>query len=1092
MSDRDSVAYNDDPTIVAKCRTPKQDGIQEILFMPSTGECLFIGPEHFLELYREKGDDGIPNLGESALEEIGKNTELSEKEKAEEVNKILFDSRKTGESQIGEAIKFAECIDLGDKKPIMVAKKFIEKLKKDNTLHFKLVESTGTGGEDIFKDFRIEVESETKKGKKNKILDKKIDTKLRSALLEKFHPRVKHFENKIKNGKSENELSDKQKKQLAEAAKTLLSKVRFPEHIQKFIDGLQVELIGEWEKTYSVWKGERNWNNEESKKQILIVLQDPEILEEDPSLKKRKFNQDDADYALRAIKDLWYTEEDPSVYNDIMTGVIDSRQLYAEEDVRNKLINRVKQAEVPPALFEASTSAAVMRMTARAEGSFKSDITKGQVIEASGKLSADMALAEGKANMKFQLPDENGFNAVLRIKKKEEKLIWHELPADNSDRYPANFHFDSSFVAPHTAHGLQAQLVTLSQTASAQGGQLVGLDIIGHTDAVGAASYNQALGMRRAESAYDFLQEDYVGLAHNFQKGKWNKTHVEFMQAVVHVYNNKSLISSIINKEFPSRSVNLKEALRNPDSIYSFTNCDNTLKLEEHHEFLKQNYPDYKSYASEKVNVGIDINMPNFRMGLSYINGYSNDYILGLLKEYRQCMWPTELNIDLDKAIRYRDGIISKGEQELKIDTQLRNEANRRVVLKGYLLSPQSKSTSEEKSLDFGYFRMNLEGYASGYAGANITLSGTANLSVDPENLLLKGIVDDKEKPEKKKAGNEEDKDKEEKSQAVKAETEAKAEFFAGVKAEAGLKALLFWHESKPKKQGWWELGSVGYAINGSAGLSAEAEFKIGYDKESGRFIIKASASATLGVGGGGKVEFSVGLGGLWKFVQYVYTQIKENDFAFVDFFEEESVFTIFIGWHVKMLQEGINLAIEAGEAISDAALEVASKAQEILSLGRDIVRDWKEVKQEREEAIALVEAIENHDEMLQHATPEVKGRVLYLLTQHRTSNLLIDVWEGDFNHESENAAVKLIQECIVSKRDWQETFEHMAIQAQQNGKKALPYLGSGEKGTTTTDAKLKENQKRMEENEIWLKTYLLNDADDWAKVIEKRNDLWK
>ncbi len=115
----------------------------------------------------------------------------------------------------------------------------------------------------------------------------------------------------------------------------------------------------------------------------------------------------------------------------------------------------------------------------------------------------------------------------------------------------------------------------------------------------------------------------------------------------------------------------------------------------------------------------------------------------------------------------------------------------------------------------------------------------------------------------------------------------------------------MFWHESNPPQKGWWELGSVGYAVNGSAGVSLEGEFKIGYDGRSRRFVIKASASATLGIGGGGEVQFSVGLGGLWRLVQYVYQQIKDNDFEFVDFFEDQNAFTVYCGWYVKMLQGG-------------------------------------------------------------------------------------------------------------------------------------------------------------------------------------------
>jgi len=81
-----------------------------------------------------------------------------------------------------------------------------------------------------------------------------------------------------------------------------------------------------------------------------------------------------------------------------------------------------------------------------------------------------------------------------------------------------------------------------------------------------------------------------------------------------------------------------------------------------------------------------------------------------------------------------------------------------------------------------------------------------------------------------------------------------------------------------------------------------------------------------------------------------------------------------------------------------------------------------------------------------------------------------------------------LITKYIVSMRDWQETFEHMAEEGLDG--RIGPYLGSANKNTTPTDKKLKENQKRMEFNEIWLKTNLLNDAEDWDKVMDHKKVL--
>ncbi len=1091
-----SVISNDDPAKGVTTDITEDEKLDEILFLPSTGECFFLDKVKNEELKTGEVDEQTPNLADTTFENIGIDTDLSQEEKAEKVNNVLFDSKKVGEGEIEEAIKFVECIGLGEKKPVMVAKKFLEDLK-DSKYQVQLIEREADEDNNVFKDYILSASREDKFEEKRTLLDKK----LRTSFLANNYPKIKRREEKAEKNKKGSALSESEKDAIISSTKEMLAGMVLPEKFKKFIEGTQVDLVGSWEDSYSVWEGKRNWNNKKEKDVIVKLLD------------KEDFNQDDAADSIRKIRDLWDREDTKDLYADILkmseglsytadliyAKKIDDDNPSKEElqlqqehnENRKNLLDKVKDAEIPPAIFEASVSASVMRMSAKASGSFRSDLASGEVINALGEFSADMALAEGKANMKFQLPDENGYHAKLQIKKKIESVKWEDLTVDNSVDYPANFHFDSSFVAPNTAKGVQAQLYLIAQQAKTLGGSLVGLDIVGHTDAVGATTYNYELGKERAQAVYDFLKGDLVGMAQNFQNGNWNRHHIEFMQAVVHLYKSNFLEKVTLLSDFGSKSMTIKDAIDDPDSILMFTDYNNKMKFEEHHQFLKQSFEDYNKASKKRVTVEPYPYMPYFREQLTYHEGYTNSYILDLLRAYRQTVWNELFDVNLDEIIQYRSGLLSKGEQELLIDTQMRNEANRRVVLKGYLHSNESESSIDDSGLDFGYFRMDLEGYASGYAGANIALSGSAELSVDPENLLIKGIAGGEKKEDEKNTTQQDNQEEGDDKQPVTAEADASAAFFAGVKAEAGLKALLFWHENEPVKEGWWELGSVGYSVNGSAGISAEAEFKIGYDNESGRFIVKVSASATLGIGGGGKVEFSVGLGGLWKLVQYVYKQIKDNDFAFVDFFEDQTIYTTYIGWYINMLQKGINLAIDAGDVIGNIATEAARAAQDVLSIGQAIVIDWRNAYQEREDAKKLVESINNSREMLAHATPEVKGRVLYLLTQHRTNSLFEDLIHGDYNHSSEEAAVTLIENYIVSQRDWQETFEHMADEAEKYGDKARPYISSRGKNEVSNSDRLKQNQKRMEQNEIWLKTYLLNDAEDWKKVQDKRNKLW-
>ncbi len=444
----------------------------------------------------------------------------------------------------------------------------------------------------------------------------------------------------------------------------------------------------------------------------------------------------------------------------------------------------------------------------------------------------------------------------------------------------------------------------------------------------------------------------------------------------------------------------------------------------------------------------------------------------------------------MNHLVQYHDGVISKGEQELLINTEARNEANRRVVLKGYIVSPDSSSEIDENCvLDFGYFRMAMEGYASAFVGANVVLSGSVNVSCDPEGLLLKGVMTDEDKKTTEEKKEQSDRE------TFQAEAEGKGEAFAGVKAEAGLKSFLQWNPEMIQGSDCKELGNVGVAVNGSAGIGFEGEFKIGYDKESGRFTVKAKASVTLGILGGGTVDFSVGLGGLLELLKYVYQQIRDNDFSFVDFFEKSDdvdTYMIFVMWHVKMLQNGIDLAKKAEDEVKDAILIARIKAQEILSNWQNLIDIWGDPYQSNEEVHLLLESLENGNGTIQYLTPEVKGRLLFFLAQHRIGNLVDDLTNLDLNHRSEWAALQIIKECIVSKRDWQETFEHIVINANANKKQARPAKKINEKVENKSKSQAEEDYTRMEENELWLKSYLLNDADDWAEVAKRKKELWE
>ncbi|MCG8697689.1 MAG: hypothetical protein MI922_06510, partial [Bacteroidales bacterium] len=894
---------------------PKPTTLHEILLVPSTGECLFIDGKNYDLLQNGSDDNEQPYLIDKALENIsGEN----QQEKLKEFNKILFGDEPDDyvalihKDEYEQKAKFIEVISIKERTSLLVSHSFIEKIKEKDRNYALIIESVNSNTDDIFKDYRV-TEENKKDGEEEGDLSLELDKKIRAAYLKKWHRRIANKEEK------ENYNSDG--KTASENAKKLIDKVEFPKDIKEFIEGTKVNITGKWEKSVAVAEGKRDWCNKEEKKAIIELL------------KKNKFNQDDASVVLRSIRDLWGKKNpgDPSnEYTDFADNIksdYDTKNLYEDKSKRKELRKKIEDQKVPPQVWNASVSGSVLRATAKASGSIKSDISKGELLKAEGKASAEAMLAEGKVKMGYYIPNDKGFHAHFHLKFREENITYEELEVNYSDEYPANFYFDSSFINAQTAIGIKQQLMAIA-SAKGSGDKVIGLDIVGHTDAVGTSSYNRELGLRRAMAAFDFIKRDYIGLSHMFQKREWGKDHVEYMQAVIHLSNQSQsmFLSERSAREIEMNLPTLREAMNDPEKLLQ--KPIQTITFEEHHYALKSNYEEYNSLCQKSIDDSNTLNLGDTKFKKNLCNGFNNSYVIKLIKTYHENLCREILDANVHQIIRYREGVISKGEDQLLVNTQNRSEANRRVELKAYILDEQRTwvKLREDIDMDFGFFRMHVEGTASGYAGATVNLSGSANLSCNPEDMLLKGVLSDKEMGKKKEAeakySNVEEDETNNKKQpqfeGPKAEIEAKAKAFAGVQAEAGLKSTLDW-KAEEKEKSFKILGSVGYAITGSLGIGAEVEFKIGYDDKSGCFTIKACAKVTLGLGGGGKVEYSVGLGGLWALAKHVYGQIEKNKFAFIELFED-GIYEIYNSWYVKLLQKGLDIAGDAQNAIEGMA----------------------------------------------------------------------------------------------------------------------------------------------------------------------------
>jgi len=124
------------------------------------------------------------------------------------------------------------------------------------------------------------------------------------------------------------------------------------------------------------------------------------------------------------------------------------------------------------------------------------------------------------------------------------------------------------------------------------------------------------------------------------------------------------------------------------------------------------------------------------------------------------------------------------------------------------------------------------------------------------------------------------------------------------------------------------------------AGIGLSGEFKIGFDEESQRFVVKVKAQAALGLGIGGQLDIVVSIGAMWDFVTFVHSELARHDFNYLDIFEtadnpdDESdidVFELFSALSWKLLTQGKPLS-------AAAALGVGALADQII----DALNDYR------------------------------------------------------------------------------------------------------------------------------------------------------
>ena len=860
-------------------------------------------------------------------------------------------------------------------------------------------------------------------------------------------------------------------------------------------------------------------------------------------LDKDGFSPDDWKKFLSKVKDIWWDgwrekghdAQPENKFQKFADDFYRFSQFPKSKSEKKTIASTIANEPLPPVMWDASAGAQLMRYSAGASGKAEFNVFETGRLGVSGKAEAKFNLIEGKADVGFYLPNSNGQDLIFKLPVRSTEATWAPLKVNGKPQHffgnLAHFEFDKSIVSPRGVFeltnvftGWDAASTSVQHLTFNPSNKPMVVQVIGHTDAVGKEGYNLQLSKRRARAACALLNNSPAEWISFFKDGTWGEYEIKLMlyYALCEFEWKLGLDWSQIetHEEFLdelSKSLGQRN-IESHDQLLSFVSpqyrealnaikSENTSQLITRFQNLVHKLPASSEIIQPASDGSWDVNDSN---GLRTIMWLTHAYFDGVRNEIKAKL----PNATFTENISFHtDQTVGLGETQLRQNTQQRTRENRRIELLAWAVTDEIDK-SFINDYNFGAVRMHFTGSISGEAGVNLNLSANIGFDVNKHALLAAGTVgaalgqdvklsrgapDSINQNTAEYEGTKQFKDAAFKGQQTltdfNAEAAAKGGAFAGAKAEANIKAAIDWRppldahkeqtknlEASKKTHNFLTLGDVGYMATAMAGAGLEGEFKIGFDAETKRFQIKVSAKACLGLGFGGGFSFSVAINHIFDFVKLVHKKLSDNDFHFIDVFESRSsgaeidVYDLFCAISFELLKEGkplqAGLVYVAGNAIDSA--------MGMLEVYDTTITKWQEANKFSNNIKSLLETINGKPDQLQYLTPEVKGRLLFVLVEakrqrvsqslmQRLPSLLTDIFDLDLNDDIEEAALTLIEQGVHSARDWQKTLQNM-LSIDPQGNMCAP---NGCDGNIMTKVSL------AADNETYLRRYLLENEED-------------
>ncbi|WP_119396436.1 OmpA family protein [Salinibius halmophilus] len=318
----------------------------------------------------------------------------------------------------------------------------------------------------------------------------------------------------------------------------------------------------------------------------------------------------------------------------------------------------------------------------------------------------------------------------------------------------------------------------------------------------------------------------------------------------------------------------------------------------------------------------------------------------------------------------------------------------------------------QELEFEFGFLRVDYEGVLSAAVCAKASLS--AGVHMNTGKALLE------QKPTQEEANEVAVRTREVNvslsNQAAQAGTntpsagaKASGEVFVGVEASAGFTGSLLWHPpiagsvTRLVEGDFKALGSIGCIATVAAGLGAAFDLQIGFDGDTGKFIITFKAKLVAKVGGGGQLQAAVDVAQIHNFYKVIYEQLKRADFRVADIFESANAYLEY-----SALYWG---AFTLADEVLSLQLTFAEKAAELL---QEWIERWADSKDGAMIKRIVERCTEENIEFIQYAPPEVLGNWIWMLMD-----------QFFFSQKERSALLFLLTKGISTRREFNEVLEH-------------------------------------------------------------------